>query len=224
MKKLVFLLSLSLAAASAQASQFVAAWDFTSPSGFTSLDVDGDFAADTSLSADYSGSGTFAWSGVTDDASGFFPGANLSSNTDDAVANDSGLTSLGEGSGFKVYGNTDSSAVLTLSGLDFTGLESASFTFASQVENNNGGATITLGGSLSGTVGIDGTDSKYTVDASALDGNSNASFTLSFSNFSGTENILLDNFQITATAVPEPSTYAAIFGAIALVIAIRRRK
>ena len=225
MKK-TLIASAALAAASyANAQvQFVAAWDFSSPSGFTSLDVNADFVDETELAADYAGSGLFQWSNVTTDSSGFFPSANLTSNTADIVADDSGLTSLGAGSGFLVAANPDTSATLTFSNLDFTGLTGATIDFAAMTQNFDGLATINLGGGLSGSINLTGSDAAYSFDASALDGLANASFSLTFSNFSGVENIALDNFQITGTAVPEPSTYAAIAGTLVLAFAMCRRR
>ncbi|MBI5691354.1 MAG: hypothetical protein HZC55_14815 [Verrucomicrobia bacterium] len=43
-------------------------------------------------------------------------------------------------------------------------------------------------------------------------------------NGSNSQGLGLDNFSLTASAIPEPSTYAAAAGAAALVIAVRRRR
>lgn len=224
MKNTLIAVSALILASSAHAQEFVAAWDFSSPAGFTSLDVNSDFVDETELAADYAGSGLFQWSGVTTDSSGFFPAANLTSNTADIIADDSGLTSLGGGSGFLVAANPDASATLTFANLDFTGLTGATVDFAALTQNFDGAATINLGGGLSGSINLTGADAAYSVDASALDGVSNASFTMTFSNFSGIENIALDNFQITATAVPEPSAFAIIAGSLVLAVTAGRRR
>jgi hypothetical protein len=225
-KSITILAAFAGFAAFAQAQvQFVAAWDFTSPSGFTSLDVNEDFVAETELAADYAGSGLFQWSGVTDDSSGFY-GANLNEvNSADIVADNFGLTQLGDGTGFLVAANPDAStALLTFTGLDFSGLTGGMLDFAAGVQNFDGATTINFGGDLSGSINLTGTGTAYNVDLSALNGLSNATFTMAFSNFSVAENVVLDNFQFTATPVPEPSTYAAIFGVIALAFAAVRRR
>jgi hypothetical protein len=207
-------------------SQFVAAWDFTSPSGFTSLDVNDDFAAETELAADYAGSGLFQWSGLTDDSSGFYSATYNEVNSADIVADDFGLTQLGDGTGFRVAAIPDAStALLTFSGLNFSGLTDANLDFAAGVQNFDGATTINFGGGLSDSIDLTGTGTAYNVDLSALNGLSNASFTMSFTNFSGVENVVMDNIQITGTVIPEPSSFAAIFGALALgFTAIRRRR
>ena len=224
MKKILITIAALAASSLAQAQQFVAAWDFTSVSGFSSLDVNGDFSAESELAADYAGTGTLQWSGVTDDSSGFFPSANLSSNTADIVADDSGLTSLGGGSGFLVAGNPDAgTATLTFTNLNLSGLTGTQLDFAALTQNFDGSSGINFGGDLGGILNLSGSDAAYSVDASALDGISNASFTMSFSNLNTVENIALDNIQITA--VPEPSAFAVLAGLVALgFVAVRRRK
>ena len=206
--------------------QFVAAWDFASPSGFTSFDVNDDFVDETELAADYAGSGFFQWAGVTNDASGFYLSNFNEVNSADIVADNSGLTQLGDGTGFHVGANPDSGAVLTFTGLDFTGLTLGMLDFAAGVQNFDGATTLNFGGDLaaSSPISLTGTGTAYNVDLSALSGNANATFTLSFSDFSVAENVVLDNFQFTATPVPEPSAFAAIFGVIAMGVAASRRR
>ncbi|MDQ8207731.1 PEP-CTERM sorting domain-containing protein [Coraliomargarita sp. SDUM461003] len=58
-----------------------------------------------------------------------------------------------------------------------------------------------------------------TVDLSAFDNNANGVYT-----FTPTLEGDYDNFAITGTAVPEPSAFAAIFGAVALGVAATRRR
>lgn len=209
--------------------QSVAAWDFASVSvggGAGTLDTNENFVPDETadyVNADYSGSGLFSWSGATNDTSGFTPSANLSSNTADIVADNFGLTSLGGGLGWVTGGVEAAGQTLTFSNLDLTGLSGATLDFASQIVNFDGSASVNLGGDLSGSISLDSTDAAYNFDASALDGLSNAEFTMTFSDISGIENFRLDNIQLTA--VPEPSAFAAIFGAVALgFVAVRRRR
>jgi hypothetical protein len=98
--------------------------------------------------------------------------------------------------------------------------------FAAGVQNFDGATTLNFGGDLaaSSPISLTGTGTAYNVDLSALSGNANATFTLSFSDFSVAENVVLDNFQFTATPVPEPSAFAAIFGVIAMGVAASRRR
>lgn len=226
-KSIILLAGLAGFTAFAQAQlQFVAAWDFTSPSGFTSLDVNEDFIDETELAADYAGSGLFQWSGVTTDSSGFgFTGGNFNEvNSADIVADNSGLSQLGDGTGFVVAAQQDAgTALLTFTGLNFAGLSGATLDFAAGVQNFDGATTLNFGGDLSGSIDLSGVGTRYTVDLASLEGLSNATFNMSFTNFSGAENVVLDNFQFTA--VPEPSAFAAIFGAVALgFAAVRRRR
>jgi len=226
-KSIITLAGIAGITAFAQAQlQFVAAWDFTAPSGFTSFDVNDDFNAEFELAADYAGSGLFQWSGVTEGSSGFYAANFNEVNSADIVADNFGLTQLGDGTGFLVAAQQDAgTALLTFTGLDFSGLTGANLDFAAGVQNFDGATTLNFGGDLSGSINLTGTGTAYNVDLSALEGLSNATFTMSFSDFSGAENVVLDNFQFTATPVPEPSAFAAIIGAVALgFAAVRRRR
>lgn len=225
-KTIITLASASFLFSLASAQQFVAAWDFDGPGtanvggGDGALDTNGDFSLDANdfVSADYAGSGLFSWSGLDTNASGFEPNIINSNNLDDVVG---GVTTLGVGFSFKVAANPDAGGSFTISGLDFTGLENANLSFGALVQNFDGSATVNVG---STAVALSGADTEYNVDISALDGLAAQSIVFTFSNFSTIENMVFDNFQITA-AVPEPSSFAALAGALALgIVAMRRRK
>lgn len=82
-------------------------------------------------------------------------------------------------------------------------------------------STSVVGG---GTIGsqLDNSNVTFTFDVSGNDAVSNATGTTSYDYSSA---LLLDNVTFAGTVVPEPSTYAAIFGAAALAfVAIRRRR
>jgi hypothetical protein len=229
MKKILLASAVFAAVSTVSAQEFVAAWDFASfTAGGTSLDTNFDFVEDSSdfISADYAGSGLFSWSGASPDFSGFFSSSNLSSNTADIVADNFGLTQLGGGNGWTTAATDAAGLVLTFSGLDFSGLFGATLNFAALITNfDNTDGAIVLGGGLSETINLSGTDTAYNgIDISALDGVANASFTMTFTGITGAETVRLDNVQIVS-AVPEPSSFAAIFGALALgFTAIRRRR
>lgn len=209
MKKLILIAAAAaLTTASVNAQSLVAAWDFNYTNSFGGLDVDGDFSADTSAAATY-GTGTFSWANQTSE--GLVNTANLFSNN---LVRPVQLDTMAEGFGWFVSANTSPNAVLTLS-VDLTGFNSAELTFAHA--GQNGSFDLFVGGqSFSPTA-----DALGTVDISSFAGGvANIDFT--FANFSGAENSFLDNIQVTA--VPEPSTYAAIFGVIALGFAACRRR
>ena len=198
----------ALTTTSVSAQSLVAAWDFYYPASFGGFDVDGDFVDDSSVPATY-GTGTFSWSNQT--SSGLLNAANLSSNN---LLRPAQLDTMGEGFGWFVDANNSPNAILTLS-VDLTGLEDVELTFAHAGQNGSFNL-IVAGETFSPT-----SDALGTVDLDAFEGGlANINFT--FANFSGVENSFLDNIQITG--VPEPSTYAAIFGVIALGIAVARRR
>lgn len=62
----------------------------------------------------------------------------------------------------------------------------------------------------------------YTIDASSLGSASTAIFRITFTDI--TAGVLFDNFQVSGTVVPEPSSFAFIAGALAMVFVARRRK
>ena len=208
MKKLILIAAAAaLTTASVNAQSLVAAWDFNYPDSFGGLDVDGDFSPDSSAAATY-GTGTFSWANQTQ--GGLFNSANLTSND---LLRPGMLDQFTPTFGWQLGGG-DSSAVLTVS-VDLTGFTSAELTFAHAGEN--GSFDLLVGGQTFSPAA----DSLGTVDISSFAG-SVANIDFTFANFSGAENSFLDNIQVPA--VPEPSTYAAIFGVIALGFAACRRR
>lgn len=211
MKKIILIAAIAASmTASVNAQSLVAGWDFNYTASFGGLDIDGDFVPDTSAAATY-GSGTFSWANQT--TSGLVNAANLSSNN---LLRPAELDTMGAGFGWLVDANGSSSAVLTFT-VDLTGLQDAELSFAHAGEN--GSFDITVAGQLFNPA----SDALGIVDLDPFEGGmANIDFT--FSNFSGTENFFLDNVQVVGTVVPEPSAYAAIFGGLALMITVLRRR
>ena len=211
MKKFILIAATAaITTASINAQSLVAAWDFLYPASFGGFDLDGDFVDDPSAPANY-GTGTFTWANQT--SSGLLNAANLLSNN---LLRTVQLDTMGLGFGWFVDANVSPNAVLTVS-VDLTLFEDVEMTFA--YAGQNGAFDLFVGGQTFSPT----SDTLGTVDLSAFEGGlANIDFT--FADFSGIDNAFLDNIQITGTAVPEPSTYAAIFGVIALGIAVARRR
>jgi len=74
-----------------------------------------------------------------------------------------------------------------------------------------------------GTLSIGTTDTGYSADFSSLGDTQTLYVRLSATSVSG-GTLSLDNVGFSAAVVPEPSTYAAIFGVIAIAFAIARRR
>ncbi|HAV12029.1 MAG TPA: hypothetical protein DCX06_00845 [Opitutae bacterium] len=212
MKKVLTIAALAaLATVSANAQSLIAAWDFNYPDSFGGQDINGDFAPDTSAAATF-GTGTFSW--ASQPTSGLSNSANLSSNN---LLRPGLLDPLGAGFGWLVDANGSSGAVLTFQ-VDLTNIIDAELTFA--YAGQNGSFDLTAAGQSFSPA----SDALGSVDLDALEGGL-ANIEFSLSNFSGAENFLLDNVQVTGNAVPEPSAYAAILGVVALgFVAVRRRK
>jgi len=211
MKKIILIAATAaLTTASVHAQSLVAAWDFNYPMSFGGFDIDGDFVNDTSAAASF-GSGTFSW--INQAVGGLANSANLTSNN---LLRPAQIDTLPAGFGWQLGGG-ESSAVLTFT-VDLSLFEDVELTFA--YAGQNGVFDVTVAGQTFNPAA----DSLATVDLNAFEGGI-AIVDFTFANFESPEVFLLDNVQITGTAVPEPSTYAAIFGVIALgVVAARRRK
>lgn len=108
---------------------------------------------------------------------------------------------------------------------DFTSLNYAAY------NSNDASATLTWEYSTDGTNfnsleadAITNSATEFNVDLSAITGASTAYIRGTLSGLD-TNLFYLDNVAVSGTVVPEPSTYAAIFGAVALAFAaVRRRK
>lgn len=196
------ILAALLAASSLSAQSFVAGWDF-----------DGVAAQAPSASAnwgDLAGSATLSWSHSPNSGPPFFTeefGIDLAFNSD----------TVGDTFAF-VDPNTGSDQFSD--GGSAPGTAQAGFNSVSSGDS----FTFTFDGS-----GYTGLSLSYAVDAT---GNGSwATDTVDLSSFSGSFQLntdagaSYDNFAVTGTAVPEPSSYAAIFGVIAIAfVASRRRK
>lgn len=223
MKKIITAITLSIFSLSiSNAQEFIAGWDFNYPSSFGAFDYTGDGVADTVmpgvslLGGDSSATFTYG-SQIT---GGLQNSANLSSNT---LLPD-GLTSFGGNLGWQI-GAADSGTTLSLN-LDLTGWENLTLSFAHQAQIlGDGFDTLVDFGTGAQTLAMGSSENVASYDISNLSNNSTAQIDFTFSNFDGTEVAAFDNFQITGNVVPEPSTYAAIFGVFALIyVAYRRRQ
>lgn len=199
MKKITLFASLVSAsfAGSACAEELVAAWDFAYPASFGGLDVDGDFAPDSSAPATYGDTeATFSWTGMGS-------GGGLS-NSADLEANENlrplQIQSMNDGFGWIVDANSSAQASLELN-VDlsaFTG-GSAELTFAAGSQNGPVTLNVSAGGSVSNLSLTPGADALQTIDISSLVGGS-AVISFSFSDFTGTDNAIIDNIQVVAEA------------------------
>lgn len=220
MKKKILTLAVASCAlfAWANAQSLVSAWDFNYPGSFGGTDIDGDFAADTSANATWGEtSNTFSWTGVTN--GGLGNEADLESNL--LLRPQQLATMTGGTFGWVVDANSSQGANMFLN-LDLTGFTSAELTFAAGSVNGPVTLNVDVGGNVTPISLSDGADALQTVDISGLAGLSNAQVGFSYSDFTGTDNAYMDNIQVTA--VPEPSTYAALLGVVALAFAAVRRR
>ncbi len=206
MKKVITLLLAALTS-SLSAQTFIAGWDF-----------DNVGIADTSDFANWGVQAGFATASWTHDPASppivFTSEFGFSGDFNDTSANDvfsfgtdsiTGFDQFSDGPGatpseygFQSLSNND---VFSLS-FDGTNYENLELEYAYSSTGNSANYTL------------------ISVDLDSLNGLANATY-----DFTPTSDGLYDNFAISGTVVPEPSTYAAIFGVIALVfVAYRRRK
>ncbi|MCF7687139.1 MAG: PEP-CTERM sorting domain-containing protein [Cephaloticoccus sp.] len=108
-------------------------------------------------------------------------------------------------------------------------LLTSTLTFSNQHEfqttsNNDGFALILNGASATTAVTLTGKGSSFTYDYSGFSAN-DQTFLEGLTSIPFTTGTGFSSITVSASAVPEPSTYAAIFGAIALLgtIAVRKR-
>jgi hypothetical protein len=200
MKKILIITAL-VAASVANAQSFVAGWDFD--------DVGTTASSATANWGDLSGSATLSWSHSPAGGPPFFSAAEFG---------------IGGGFNSAVVGNTFAFVDPTTGYDQFSdGVSAAEAGFNSIASGEAFTLTFDASGYSSlllSWVADSGSDFiSTTVDLSSLAGNAAASYVLNTG-----ANTAYDNFAITGTAVPEPSSFAAIFGVIALAFAANRRR
>jgi hypothetical protein len=240
MKKIFLTTLLGLAAIVANAQDFIAGFDFTGQTG--AADV-ADFAADVAGSQ----------AGVSIDTTAFtqgsgFSGAALSLEARqvgfDTVGNSPALADFDGQNGFSsaAYGLFFQAAINDLSftiDIDTSGFDSINFGYDSFSDDTavhsggewftsfDGGTDISLGTvNFASAYAANSYDNINVVDVDSL------SLTFTFDSTEADtfgagvtgQRVHFDNFAIGGTPVPEPSTYAAIAGMLALATAAYRRR
>jgi len=186
---------------------------FDGANGFTSTisPFSGNLASGSIQTADlnpFNDAGSYALLGASGQT--YTNDLSLQTTVDGAIVFSADVSSLGQvGSGWQ---------------LNFAGLDAGGASITWEV-STDGSSYTSLGAGADVT--LSGVDTLYTVNAGAAYDNEDTVFFRG--TFSGvTSQALIDNVGISATGgvsvVPEPSTYAAIFGAIALAFAAARRR
>jgi hypothetical protein len=207
MKRLT-LLALIIGASSLNAQSFIAGFDF-----------DGTVQDASSITANWGaqiGSATLAWSHAQVNIPVTFNAEfGISTANNSAVINDT-FTFL-EGNvdsitGFNQFSDGPFVLVAEQGFQSFTGDDTLTLSF-----NGTLWTDLSLSYAFAPTQG--GSFSVQTVDLTSFNGVTAAEYV-----FTPSLNGVYDNFALVGTAVPEPSTYGAIFGTIALAFAISRRR
>ncbi len=247
MKKVIlFSAAMSAAAVSSYAQSLVAGWDFSQFQFDGSADTTGDFVGNPSIDSNFGvNASTLYWDGSFSTTAIDFGGAFAFAPADvfgsNGAQQSGNLTTPGlggdfSGSGFGLRFGTGAEGEEFVFALDTTTFGDISLTFDAQTNNGssdlqfaystNGGASYTNFGSA---VTVGSSSALQTVDMSAVDaieGLAQALIKVSISGLSGAETLSLDNVQVLSAgaAVPEPSSFAAIFGGLALAFAAARRR
>ena len=245
---------LAILASSASAS-LVAGWDFSQFTGDGGDDIDFTFAGNTALNANYSdldtdatpgfGAGaaafgkatwanpsTFSGYDVINNLGGFSSGQGLAGVSDVVGSFDLGPGSIADGqiadSAFGMFNLAGDASVITFAltpgtlygdwAVQLGGITNGGAGTVTLTTSNDG---VTFGGP-STVFNLNAADTLYSFDLSALGADDSVFVNMVFSS---NANAIIDNLAFTGTAVPEPSSFAAIIGLMALgFTAVRRRK
>ena len=239
MKKTI-LLSAFVVAGSLSAQDFIAGWGFESFDGAGSPTID--FNGVSSVDSYYSsfdangvgsgatGYGTASWTGDVEVFAG-----NLSLNTS------TGSATIGSSASKNILGVEQPAGPDALyqdlkMGFTSTG---ATISFTADVSSRSSDYedwTLSFAGSGTGTVDVKfngtslgtatftGSETVFSFDSTSLSSDAGTTGVFLLTANTVTSNLLFDNVQLGGTAVPEPSTYAAILGVLALGFAAYRRR
>jgi hypothetical protein len=202
--------------------------NYNASAAFGTVYWDGSFGSSTTNFTAQDGSATVA--AKTSPVSGLSSNDSQSFSTFNASSSYTALTASGQTVAVNaVLGLTDDVAITFA--LD-AGTAKNSWTLAFAALDTDGaslGVAASTTGAFSGeqtsfgTLSIGTTDTGYTTDFSSLGDTQTLYVRLSASSVSG-GTLSLDNVGFSAAVVPEPSTYAAIFGVIAIAFAVVRRR
>jgi hypothetical protein len=240
MKKVIItnLAAVSVLISSSFAQTLISGWDFSQFQFDGSSDLTGDFVGEPSINSNFGlNSGTLYWDGsfgttaidfVADDIFGA-NGAQQSGNLTTP-----GLSPNFNNSGFGTRFNTNTNSEEFVFQLNTSTFADISITF--DAITNNGSSDLQFAYSIDGgssyitasSLNINDISSVGFLDLSSIDAVENVSNLFvkgTISGLNGAETLSLDNIQVlSSNAVPEPSTYALIFGVITIGFVIHHRR